>query len=243
MNNKKIILAILICIPALFLMISTVSAGDLEYGDDDGKCQLDIHNTAEVYDYQSGKDTTIHLDFDKGTPIKKEKDGSYSTTIKSSKNKITVKKTTKKVKTVKFTYSQSKTKCIKQLKKIKNGNGGKYALSGPYGYSNIKVCKLLKENKIKSYKFQKKYHKSYKYTEDGAIITKHPIYKVTVKYYVCKKVKKYTPVHVYIHMNWKKFDSGSKTNIGYLCFDGKFGFSDDYYFDSISPQMLSKLKP
>ena len=46
MNNKKIILAILICIPALFLMISTVSAGDLEYGDDDGKCQLDIHNTA-----------------------------------------------------------------------------------------------------------------------------------------------------------------------------------------------------
>ena len=242
MNNKKIILAMLICIPVLLLMVSTVSAGDLQYRGEDANYQLDTKNTVDVYSDKIDDDTTLTIDFNKATPIKKEKDDTYSTTIKSGKNTITVKKPTKKVKTVKFTYTQSDKKLKKQLKKIKAGKADKWALAGPYGHTNIKKCKLLKDNKIKSYKIKKTYHKSYSYTDNGVIIKKHPIYKVTVKYYVCKKVKKYLPVHVYIKMDWKKYDSGVKKEIGELWIDSKYLTSDYPTFDTISPEMLAKLK-
>lgn len=230
MNNKKIILSILISIPVLLLMISAVSAADFE--DDLKGYELSTTNVVEIEDH--GK-VNIPLDKDDFLNGKDYYASDFDKVVKTNKNYKLQKKPTKKVKTVTYKTSHTKKQVIKQLKKIKQGKAGKWGLACQH-YSNGKACKILKNNKIKSYKLTK----SYKWYDSPGGKYKSPVYTVKVKYYVCKNKKVVKPLKVRVHVNWQRY-SNDEYSIGYIKYKDAQGFTYKYYFDFLSDKLVSKL--
>ena len=231
MINKKIILAILICIPVLLLMISTVSAED--FVDELRGSELRTTNVVYIEDHGNVK---IHLNENDFLNGKSYYANDFDKVVKTSKNYKLQKKSTKKVKTVTYKTDLSKNRAIKQLKKVKQGKGGKWGL-GCQMYNNGKAYKILKNNKIKSYKLTK----TYKWTDTPGGYLKVPLYKVKVKYYVCKTKKVVKPLKVHVHVNWQKISNDDYYNIGYLKYKDAQGFTYKYYFDFLSDNLASKL--
>ena len=216
MNNKKIILAMLICIPVLLLMISTVSAEDFVH--DLNGDELRTTNVVKIKDHGN---VNINLDKDDFLNGKDYYDSDFDKVVKTSKNYKIQKKPTKKVKTVTILSSQSKNKIKKQIKNIKKVKG---TLGNQYSLTD-KVDKTLKQNKIKSYKLTRVY--KWMDTPDG--YHKVPLYKIKVKYYVCKHKKVVKPLKVHVHVNWQKYFK-DYLGIGYLKYKDAQGFTYKYKF-------------
>lgn len=230
MNNKKLVISILICIPVLLLMISTVSAED--FVDDLKDYELSTRNVVEIED--RGK-VNINLDKDDFLNGKDYYASDFNKVVKTKKNYKLQKKPTKKVKTVTYKTTFTKNKAIKQLNKLKKGKAGKWGLACQH-YSNGKACKILKNNKIKSYKLTK----SYKWFDSPGGMYKTAVYTIKVKYYVCKNKKVVKPLKVRIHVNWQKY-MDDDIGIGYIKYKDAQGFTYKYYFDFLSDSLLSKL--
>lgn len=67
-----------------------------------------------------------------------------------------------------------------------------------------------------------------------------PIYKIKVKYKICKTKKVVKPLKVHIHVNWNKYYNDDY-DIGYIKFKDAQGFTYKYYFDDISDKLALKL--
>ena len=230
MNNKKIILAILICIPVLLLMISTVSAETI-YGDLNG----DELRTTNVVNIEDNGKVKIHLDKDDFLNGKDYYANDFTKVVKTNKNYKLHKKPTKKVKTVTYKTTHTKKYAIKQLNKIKKGKGTNHGLACQCWF-NTKAAKILKTNKIKSYSLIK----SYKWFDSPGGKFYDSYYKVKVKYYVCKNKKVVKPLKVRVHVDWQKY-SNDEYGIGYLKYKDARGINYKYNFDFLSDNLALKL--